>query len=104
HCGGSANANGSLIGIAAVLQSPDQNCDVRPLPSPVSMQLIEHDELQTAGVLYDCLIDFVLAGEHKLRHHKVCEQDIWRRSSNAIALFLLVLTRVASDQWPDLVR
>ena len=68
------------------------------------MQLVEYDELESAGIVDDFCIKGVLPCQKQLGHHEVREQDIGRIVSDTLALFLALLTRVAPHHRLQLVR
>ena len=61
------------------------------------MQLVEHEELQTAGGS-DELLAFLRAGQQQLQHHVVGQQDVRRGGEDPLALLVGLLTGVAGER------
>ena len=72
HGRGCAHANRRMARIANPrLKTAYQHRHVRALAATVRMQLIEHDELQTAAVFDDLPVEIVLPRHEQLEHHEV---------------------------------
>ena len=80
----------------AVAQTADQDRDIRPLPSPVGMELVEDDEPQPARIIDHASVDIILPRQQEFGHHEVRQQDIGRVRRDFETLLLSLLARVAS--------
>ena len=85
-----------VLGLAGVLDPPDEQRHVRALAAPVGVHLVEDEELKAAGHP-DQRPAVVGAGEHQLKHHVVGEQDVRRVGADPVPVGLGFLAGVAGE-------
>ena len=82
--------------MAALSDASHQERDVSALPTPISVQLIEHQEREALSGPNHRAVD--RAREQVLEHHVVREQDVRRVVPDLVALLLGLLARVPAER------
>ena len=104
HGGRCADADRRFGRCAAVPKTAHEDRHIGALAPAIGMQLVEHDELEPAGIVDDLGIKRVLPCQKQLGHHEVREQDIGWIVGNPLALLLALLARVAPHHRLQLFR
>jgi hypothetical protein len=77
---------------AGILEPSHEKRYVRALPSPIGVQFVQYEELQSPGRLDKSPL--VRAGQHELEHHVVGKQDVGRVGDDRPALLRRLLPGV----------
>ena len=75
----------------------NQHRDVRSLSTPVGVQFIEDEEVQTLRRPYDFSVNVRWPSHHKFEHHEVRQQDVRRGVGERLSLFRSFLPGVLRD-------
>ena len=86
--------------LEAIASPAHQHGHIRALPSTISMQLVQHNETQSARALNQLL--FARPRHQQLQHDIIRQQDIRRPRQDALAFFTRFLPRIAgvADRLP----
>jgi hypothetical protein len=94
HGGGRADAE-EVVAAERLATAPYQQRHVRALPSTVGVQFVEHEKTQPLCRTHERAV--FTAGEQKLQHQVVGEQDVRRLGANSLLFENLLLAGIAGE-------
>jgi hypothetical protein len=97
HRCGSANADRLSLPAEAVPHPAHEHGHVGALPATISVKLIKHDEFKAICVGDHGTVEWILPRHQQFEHHEIGEQDVRLRVTNALALIIAFLARMAGE-------
>lgn len=80
-----------------IANAADQHRDIGTLATAISVQFVEHYEVQALGIVDDRPIKGALARHQQLEHHEVREEDVRLLGSDALSLLSAFLSRIPRE-------